>query len=1095
MGIGTNAFSAVSKRLHVFIIRCSACYWLCCPPVFAQAPPPAEAKSDYSREAFVSEEDITHVTFENDGTSTRESTARVRIQSGAGVQHFGVLTFPYENSTGTVDIDYVRVHKPDGTTVLTPADSVQDMPSEITRQAPFYSDLHEKHVAVKGLGVGDVLEFQTHWRTTKPLVPGQFWFAFNFSHDAILLHEELQVSVPRDRAIKWNSSKQKPTISDSGSHRVLTWTSSQLEHISTEQERKDQEQASYQTERGKLPPPDVQLSTFQSWQDVGRWYVGLQRDRVKPTPDIRAKAAELTKTAADDSEKIRILYNFVSTQFRYIGVSFGIGRYQPHSATDVLGNQYGDCKDKHTLLASLLDAVGISAFPAFINSERDIDPDVPSPAQFDHVITAVAQGDHLIWLDTTPEVAPFAFLLSPLRDKQALVIHTDNSTLTTTPDSPSPDALQTFRIEAKLTDSGTLEGKVERTLQRDDQEVLLRAAFRTIPMPQWKDLIQRISYSTGFAGDVSDVTASTPEKIDEAFHFSYNYTRKEYPDWSNGRISSPLPPIILPVVPDTVDNLSHPIWLGSPSEIRLESFVELPKGYAPELPKNVDLHNDFAEYRASYSVKDGVLITERHLILKAREIPVSQYEAYKKFSKAVADDHELYIAVSSRKSPVDSYQNAIGYLPFSQKPQATRAYGDAQEQYQKRNWQGEIDCLKRAVEIDPQFTRAWLLLGETYKFTRQTDEALKAYRTAIDVEPQQPVSYKALGFTLLGLRKFEDAIPVWQQLIKIAPNDSTGPAGLGAALAGLKRYAEAASSFETAVSLDPQAANLHLRLGSAYLRAGNDAKALASLNKGIELDPRPLILNDVAYQLAEQNKQLPLALQYAQKAVGDEEKASKDIDLGQLKTEDLSHTPSLDAYWDTLGWVYFRMGNFPEAEKYLNSAWTLSQGGVEADHLGQVYEHEGKKQAAIRMYELALFSFNLQPNARAAEQQTRERLERLQPGTSAADRNNFTKVTDEVNAIRTIKLPRLVPGTATAEFFLTLTQDPKSSSLHVDDAKFVSGSEELRSKGAALLSAPFTFPFPDENHPNILRRGILSCYVHTGCSFTLINPSDVHSID
>jgi tetratricopeptide (TPR) repeat protein len=236
-------------------------------------------------------------------------------------------------------------------------------------------------------------------------------------------------------------------------------------------------------------------------------------------------------------------------------------------------------------------------------------------------------------------------------------------------------------------------------------------------------------------------------------------------------------------------------------------------------------------------------------------------------------------------------------------------------------------------------------------------------------------------------------------------------------------------------------------------------------------------------------------LQYAQKAVADEEKASQDIDLGELKTEDLSYTPSLDAYWDTLGWVYFRVGKLPEAEKYLKSAWTLSQGGVEADHLGQVYENEGKKQAAIRMYELALFSFNLQPTARTAEQQTRERLERLQPGTSAGDRNNFTKVTDEVNAIRTIKLPRLVPGTATAEFFLILTQDPKSSSLDVDDAKFISGSEELRSKGAALLSAPFTFPFPDESHPNILRRGILSCYVHTGCSFTLINPSDVHSID
>jgi len=1061
----------------------------------AQSPSPTDVKPDYSREAFVSEQDFTRIAFDNDGTSTRETTARIRIQSDAGVQRFGLLTFPYENSAGTVDIDYVRVRKPDGSAVLTPPDNVQDMASETSRQAPFYSDLREKHVAVKGMGVGDVLEFQAHWHTTKPLVPGQFWFSYNFSHDFILLHEELQISIPRDRAVKWKSPDLKPVIIEEGSRRLLTWTTSQLGHKSAEQERNDQEQSAYQNARGKLPPPEIQLSSFQSWEDIGRWYTNLQQDRVKPTPDIRAKAADLTKAADNDNAKLHAIYNYVSTQFRYIGISFGIGRYQPHSASDVLSNQYGDCKDKHTLLASLLEALTIRAFPVFINSTHDIDPDVPSPAQFDHVITAVPQGDHLIWLDTTPEVAPFAYLISPLRDKQALVIHGDNSTLTTTPNAPPLDALLTFRIDAKLSDSGTLEGKIDRTIQGDDNEVLLRAAFRSVPMLQWKDLIQRISYSTGFAGDVSDVTASTPEKIDEPFRFSYNYTRKEYPDWSNGRISSPLPPIILPAVPDTFDNVSHPIWLGSPSKIRLESLVELPKGYAPELPKSIDLQNDFAEYRASYSVKNGVLITERHFVLRKREIPVSQYEAYKKFSKAVADDHELYIALSSGKSPMDSYQNAIWNLPFSQKTQATRAYEDAQEQYKRGNLQGEVASLRRAVEIDPQFIRAWLWLGEIYKFTRQTDEAVKAYRAAIDVEPQEPVSYKALGFTLLGLRKFEDAIPVWQQLIKIAPNDSTGPAGLGAALAGLKRYAEAVSAFETAVSLDPQTANLHLRLGSAYLRAGNDAKALASLNKGIELDPRPLILNDVAYQLAEQNKQLQLALQYAQKAVGDEEKASQDIDLGELKTEDLGYTPSLDAYWDTLGWVYFRMGKLPEAEKYLNSAWTLSQGGVEADHLGQVYEHEGNTQAAIRMYELALFSFNLQPTARAAEQQTRERLERLQPGTSAGDRNNFTKVTDEINAMRTIKLPRLAPGTATAEFFLIFTQDPKSSSLDVDDVKFISGSEELRSKGTALFSAPFTFPFPDENHPNILRRGILSCYVHTGCSFTLINPNDVHSLD
>jgi hypothetical protein len=114
---------------------------------------PSDAKPDYSKEAFIDEEDSTKVVAANDGTDTRVSSTRVRIQSDAGVQRFGVLTFSYQSATENIVVDYVRVQKPDGTIIVTPPENVQDMPSDITRQAPFYSDLQEKHVAVKGLGV------------------------------------------------------------------------------------------------------------------------------------------------------------------------------------------------------------------------------------------------------------------------------------------------------------------------------------------------------------------------------------------------------------------------------------------------------------------------------------------------------------------------------------------------------------------------------------------------------------------------------------------------------------------------------------------------------------------------------------------------------------------------------------------------------------------------------------------------------------------------------------------------------------------------------------------------------------------------------
>ncbi len=361
--------------------------------IFAETSPKLEdVNAVLSKEAFVIEQDSTTVAFENDGTNTRESTGRIRIQSDAGLQRYGVVQFSYQNSNQSLDIAYVRVRKPDGSIITSPADNIQDMVAAITREAPVYTDLREKHVAVKGLSVGDILEYQARWHTTKPEVPGQFWFMYNFSHDSIILEEKLQISVPAQRPVKWNGGSPKPNVVEKSGRRIFTWTTSQLQHKSSEQEKTEQETNTYRALRGQLPSPEVQLSSFDNWEEIGRWYGDLQKERVTATPEIRSKAEELTRNAKDEDPKLRAIYSYVSTQFRYIGIAFGTGRYQPHSAAEVLSNQYGDCKDKHTLLASLLGAVGISAYPALISSSHEIDSDVPSPAQFDHVITAVRRG-------------------------------------------------------------------------------------------------------------------------------------------------------------------------------------------------------------------------------------------------------------------------------------------------------------------------------------------------------------------------------------------------------------------------------------------------------------------------------------------------------------------------------------------------------------------------------------------------------------------------------------------------------------------------------------------------------------------------------
>jgi len=123
-------------------------------PAAAAAAKAAEEKKDYSQESFVIEKVLTRFRFETDGTGRKETIARVRVQSEAGVEQWGQVVFGYNSANERVEIPYVRVLKKDGSVVTAPADSVQDLSAPIEREAPVYTDYRQKHITVPGLRPG-----------------------------------------------------------------------------------------------------------------------------------------------------------------------------------------------------------------------------------------------------------------------------------------------------------------------------------------------------------------------------------------------------------------------------------------------------------------------------------------------------------------------------------------------------------------------------------------------------------------------------------------------------------------------------------------------------------------------------------------------------------------------------------------------------------------------------------------------------------------------------------------------------------------------------------------------------------------------------
>ena len=321
------------------------------------------------------------------------------------------------------------------------------------------------------------------------------------------------------------------------------------------------------------------MTTFQSWDQVGQWYADLEKDRIIPDDKIRAKTDELVRGRTSDTEKIEALYQYVAKNFRYVSLSLGQGRYQPHAAADVYANQYGDCKDKHTLLSSMLIAAGLRAYPALMNSSRKIDPDMPSPGQFDHVITAVPLAGQTLWMDTTAEVAPFRLLSPQLRDKKALLVPANGpARLETTPAEPPFLSTEVLDIEGRVDELGKLSGHT-RMVVRGDAELLFRMIFRNTPKSDWKKLSYYLSIISGDRGqEVTEIKPSEPADFANPFEVSYDFTSDDFLDWSSKKlkVSLPLPSLHLAQFDADKQDSSKPIQLGPPIDVTYRIKISLP---------------------------------------------------------------------------------------------------------------------------------------------------------------------------------------------------------------------------------------------------------------------------------------------------------------------------------------------------------------------------------------------------------------------------------------------------------------------------------------------------------------------------------------
>ncbi len=1037
-------------------------------PSLAQTPPaptvakPAGPVSGYADEAAVVERDDVLYRYDGDGTGSKVETSVFRVQSNAALQNLAVLSFPYASGNQHLEIVYVRVRKPDGTVIETPVNDAQDQPARVTQIAPMYSDLHLKQIPIRSLAVGDKLEFQIRMTQQQPEVPGEFWGQENFGAGIVFLERSIELHVPRQKHVTVYSPEHKPEISESADERVYRWTGSQLRPTSA----KDDDDAP----QDKKTP--VAWTTFPSWEAVGLWYRGLIAGRDAVTPAVQAKADELTANAKTDTEKVRALYEYVSTHNHYIGIDFGIGRYQPHSAVEVMTNQYGDCKDKHTLLAALLHAKGFQVSAVLIGAGIEMNEKVPMPAAFNHLITLVDVGGEKVWLDATTEVAPYRMLLAVLRDKDALVVpSTGAPELRKTPAVLPFSSVDSYVVKSDLDKAGSLKGHVEVSMRGDD-EILMRLTSRQIARTQWDQLSQNYQDNSGYSGTASATILDPPDDTTGPWHMRYDFVKSPYGEWDTYRIGPLLPNVNLP----TIDEKKPPkkeIDLGIPHTQLASSTIHLPEGYSADLPDAIHLKTAFATFDKTYQLKDGSLVSEFKLETTINKIPAADWKDYKKFLDDMGVEPWIQLTskdhISGAKSPPLAGEN---------NPVAAELIRQTADAIRTKDYDLARKKLDQAAVINEKQRYLWSVRGYLAALDNKYDVAVADYQRELKQYPDSTSIYPSLIEAQGRIGKKAEQRESLLAYAKAEPQKDTVAFFVAGRLLATDNVDDAIEVYRAGAKAIPDNKLLQVELASALLRAGKADEAITIAKAALDGSSSPDVLNDGAYVLVSHNVELPLAESYARKAVDLLETESAQTSIDSVNTNSFRRITLLLASWDTLGWVYFAEGKTGLAEQYVRAAWKSDGHGEVGLHMGEILEKNDDKLKAMQTYEMALSGSKGSTSTPVINELHVKMAALKKQGVQ----NQYEHPERNLLEQRTFHIPRPKDLKGSATFCAQV------SSSRTEQLKFISGDESLRDLKDVLAHLDLGLAVPKDSHALLLRSGVVFCSTQPTCEFVLIPP-------
>ena len=392
--------------------------------------------------------------------------------------------------------------------------------------------------------------------------------------------------------------------------------------------------------------PFLFISTFDSWQQVSDWFIELAKPQWIADDAIQAEVKRLTQGVSDRREIVRIIYNYVLRETRYVALEFGIHGHKPYPVPQIFQRKFGDCKDKASLLKVMLETAGIKTNFVLLRTSQngDIDARLPSPFMFDHAIAYVPEFD--LFLDGTAEYSGSDELPDADQGALALIIGDDASyTLRKTPVSSPDDNLSKNEITFDLKNMGDVADFTGRLQFRGDNAPIYRGRYAKqdgqtegntqIQLERFKNEINNLYPgseidSVNF-GSVDDL--ETP--IDINYRAKINYAELVKQDGDHISVQPLLRQFALKRFYTSGATRKFPLQLDLPITFDTNVTVLLPPGKSARLPQNTSIANELGSFELNFVKTDQGYNVHSVIKFFKMKIAPSEYAAWQDFLNSI----------------------------------------------------------------------------------------------------------------------------------------------------------------------------------------------------------------------------------------------------------------------------------------------------------------------------------------------------------------------------------------------------------------------------------------------------------------------------